>query len=84
MSEVISVNGKQVDGGMWVELLPDTYAVSSVYLFDLDDSGITGLEQIEELTLELCVDFADAASMENWDSVLSRNVTITFVPAELT
>lgn len=83
-TEGISVNGKQVDGGMWVELLPDTYAVRSVYLFDLDDSGITGLEQIEELTLELCVDFADAASMENWDSVLSRNVTITFVPAELT
>lgn len=83
-AEGISVNGEQIDGVMWENLLPNTRAISSVYLFDLEGDGITDLEQIEELTMELCIEFADAASMEDWNSVLSRNATITFTPAELT
>lgn len=75
------VNGQEADGTLWCILRSGTQAISGVYLYDImDETGdaISGLEQIQEISLDLHMEY-----MEDWYIDETRNETITFNPNEL-
>ena len=75
------VNGQEATGSLWCSLRPDTRAVSTVYLYsvyDEDGEGITGLDQIDEINMDLHIEF-----MEDWNVEETINETITIKPNEL-
>lgn len=76
--EGIWINGQEVWGSLWSTLRPDTRAVSSLYLYELEELDITQWEQISEITLELYVEY-----MDGWDIIESTSEAITFNPNEI-
>lgn len=72
----IWVNGEQVHGYYWKALRPDTRAMDSAYIYGLDDLEIEELAQIDEITVDLYVDYMDALSV-----VHTVSEKITFEPA---
>ena len=77
-SGAVWVNGEEVSGYIGKTLLPDTRAIDSGYLYELDervDLDIGELSQIKEITIELYVDY-----MDGWDVVESYSEAVTFDP----
>ena len=52
MPEVL-VNGEMLDIGIWSELMPDTKAVTAMYLYRLKDLGIENPQQLQSLSYNL-------------------------------
>lgn len=71
----IWVNGEQLHGYYWKALRPDTRAVDSAYIYELDDLDIEELAQIEEITMDLYVDYMDGLNV-----VQTISEKITFDP----
>lgn len=77
----VQVNGREADGNLWCTLRSGTRAISGVYLYDLTDEAgeaISGLEGIEEIALDLHIEY-----MEDWFVAETINETIAFNPNEL-
>lgn len=72
------VNAEQVQGYYWKALRPDTRAIDDAYLYELDDLNIEELSQIEEITIDLYVDY-----MDGWDVVETISEKITFEPSAI-
>ena len=80
-SGAVWVNGEEVSGYIGKTLLPDTRAMDSGYLYELDervDLDIGELSQIREITIELYVEY-----MDGWDVVESYSEKITFEPSAI-
>jgi len=78
----VFVNGEEVSGYIWEELRPDTRAVNSGVIYELDervDLDITDLAQIKEITIDLYVEY-----MDGLDIVESHSESITFEPSAIT
>ena len=54
-----AVNGETVAYSMWSSLRSDTRAITSGYLYELNAMEIEEVSQIEEITLELYVEYLD-------------------------
>lgn len=74
----IWVNGEQVQGYYWKGLRPNTRAVDSAYIYELDNLDIKELAQINEITIDLYVDY-----MDGWDVVETISEKITFDPSAI-
>ena len=48
-----SINGESAEITLWSSLPRDTRAVSTVYLYPLEDLGITSLEEITRMEISL-------------------------------
>lgn len=75
------VNGEEVSGYFWKALRPDTRAIDSCYIYELDervDLDITELEQIKEMTIDLYVEY-----MDGLDVVESHSESVTFEPGAI-
>ena len=74
----IMVNGEAVSGYISKTLRSDTRAADRTYIYELDervDLDIEELSQIEEITIDLYVEY-----MDGWDIVESHSESITFEP----
>lgn len=71
-STLLSVNGSEAMGSIWLELLPNSRGVEGMVCYDLDSLGIDDAGDLEELSLTICVD--DGASWENM--VITDPITI--------
>lgn len=76
--EGVWVNGEETNAYFWNTLRPDTRAVDSIYLYEMDKMDITEWEQVEEITLELYVEY-----MDGWDILETASEAITFNPNEI-
>lgn len=76
--EGVWVNGQEVSGHLWSTLRPDKRDVDSIYLYEMDRLGITDWDHVEEMTLELYVEY-----MDGWDVVETVSESITFNPNEI-
>lgn len=72
------LNGELVQGYYSKTLRADTRAFDYIYLYELEDLKIEELSQIEEITMELYVDY-----MDGWDVVESYSEAITFAPSAI-
>ena len=70
-----AVNGETVAYSLWSALRSDTRAFTSAYLYELSAMEIEEVSQIEEITLELYVEYTDG-----WDIVETNSEKITFEP----
>lgn len=71
-------NGEEVSGYISRELRTNTRVADRVYLYELDervDLDIEDLSQIQEITIDLYVDY-----MDGWDIVESISESVTFDP----
>ena len=78
----VFVNGEEVSGYIWEVLRPDTRAINSGVIYELDervDLNITDLAQIKEITIDLYVEYTDGL-----DIVESHSESITFEPSAIT
>ena len=71
----IWINGEQVQGYYSRELRADTHAFETVYIYELEDMELEDLSEIQEITIDLYVDY-----MDGWDIVESCSESITFDP----
>ena len=71
---VIRINGVEADGYLWTTLRPDTRSNCEVYLYA---DGVDTLEQIEEISMDLLIEY-----MDGFEILESRTETITFNPNE--
>ena len=71
------VNGQEVSASYWNTLRSDTRAVDNLYIYDYawEDLGVSDLEQVKEITIDLYVEY-----MDGWDVVESHGESITFEP----
>ena len=77
----IMVNGEAVSGYISKTLRPDTRAIDNGYIHELDERvglDIEELSQIEEITIDLYVDY-----MDGWDIVETISEKITFDPSAI-
>lgn len=80
-SGIVMVNGEEVSGYISRTLRSDTRAADRAYIYELDertDLDITELSQIEEITIELYVEY-----MDGWDIVESFSEAVTFEPSAM-
>ena len=56
-TEGIWINGEEVPGFLWDILRPETRAVDSLCIYDLEELEITQLEQINEIYIEYMVEY---------------------------
>lgn len=78
----IWVNGEEVSGYTGKTLRPDTCAFDYGYIYELNERGDLNIEevsQIEEITMELYVEYVDG-----WDVVESYSEAVTFDPNAIT
>jgi len=78
----VFVNGEEVSGYMWKALRPDTRAIDSCYIYELDervDLNITDLAQIKEITIDLYVEYTDGL-----DILETVSEAVTFEPSAIT
>jgi len=73
----ITLNGQGSSGVLWSTLLPHTRAIEEIYLYDLAALGIEDVSDMEEMTVELQMEY-----MTDWYVEESQNVLLTFSPAE--
>lgn len=75
------VNGQEVSASYWNTLRSNTRAVDTLYIYDYawEDLDISDLEQIQEITMDLYVEYVDG-----WDIVESHSESITFEPGAIT
>lgn len=71
----IQLNGQPVSGYLGNTLLPETYAIDSIYLYDLEDLKLQSVDQIDSITVSMQLDY-----MEGWNILQTVNETITFTP----
>ena len=71
----IQLNGQTVSGYLGNTLLPETYAIDSIYFYDLEELELQDVEQIHEITVSMQLDY-----MEGWNILQTVNETITFTP----
>ena len=71
---VIRINGVEADGYLWSTLRPGTRSNCAVYLYA---DGVDSLEQIEEISVDLLIEY-----MDGFEVTESRTETITFNPNE--
>lgn len=74
----IWINGEEVSGYFWKMLRPDTRAIDNCYIYERADLEITELEQIEEITVDLYVEY-----MDGMDIVETISEKITFEPSAI-
>ena len=72
--EEIWING-EASCFLWSRLRPDTRAVDSIYLYELEDMDITQWEQLQEITLQLELEY-----MDGWEVLETFSEAITFEP----
>lgn len=72
------INGEEASCFLWDRLRPDTRAVDSINLYEMEELDITQWEQIEEITLELTVEY-----MDDWEILVTASEAITFDPNEI-
>lgn len=70
------INGQETDGLLWTTMRPHTRAIDRLYFSDLEELGISDISQIEELTVDLTVEY-----MDDWETVETKTDTLTFTPA---
>ena len=68
----VYINDQKADGYLGCSLTPGTCAITGVYLSDLETIEIRELDQIEEVTLELYVDY-----MDDWELLETNSEAIT-------
>ena len=61
-SEAVYLNGKEADTMLWCYLRPSTRMVDTVYLFDLEEIGVGGMEDLKEIKLDLRIQ-----NEEDWE-----------------
>ena len=54
---LLQVNGQDAPGFLWDILRPETRAVDSLWIYDLEELDITQLEQINEIYIEYMVEY---------------------------
>ena len=77
----IRINGEEVSGFIWNRLRSNTCAIDSSYIYDLDEQEnlqIQSLEDIDEVTIDLYVEYLDG-----WDVVKSFSESVTFEPSAI-
>ena len=77
----IMVNGEAVSGYISKTLRSDTRAADRAYIYELDervDLNIEELSQIEEITIDLYVEY-----MDGWDITESYSESISFEPSAI-
>ena len=74
----IFINGAQAQGYYSRELRADTHAFETVYIYELEDMGLEALSDIQDITIDLYVDYLDG-----WDIVESHSESITFEPGAI-
>lgn len=72
------INAEETSCFLWDRLRPDTRAVDSIHLYELEALDIKQWEQIQEITLELTVEY-----MDGWETLITVNEAITFNPHEI-
>ena len=72
------VNGETVPYSIWSTLRTDTRAFTSGYLYELNAMEIAEVSQIEEITLELHIEYIE-------DGIVTETVSefVTFTPGEI-
>ena len=70
-----TVNGETVACGVWNQLRSDTRAITNGYVYELDEMDITQMSQIEEITLQLYVEYGG-----DGDVLQPIHETVTFDP----
>ena len=71
--EEIWINGEASSCFLWSRLRPDTRAVDTIYLYELEDMDITQWEQLQEITLQLELEY-----MDGWEVLETFSEAITF------
>lgn len=74
-----AVNGETVAYSIWGTLRSDTRAITSAYLYELNAMEIEEVSQIEEITLELYVEYLDGSHVAQ-----TISEAITFDPNAIT
>ena len=72
----ILVNGEEAEGGLWQNLCPGTRAISSCSLWCPENLAVEDIAEIQEITLELYVDY----SSEDGMVLETYSESITFDP----
>ncbi len=60
----IFINGEQTDSMLWNILPPNTRRVDRIYLYDMEQWGITDLSQIQDVAMELRIEFVEG--IDQW------------------
>lgn len=74
----IFLNGEETDGMLWNILPPNTRRVDRIYSYDLEQWGITDLSQIQDVAMELRIEF-----MEDMDQWIARETVNEKIWVEL-
>lgn len=80
-SDVVRVNGEEASGFIWNMLRPNTYAIDSGHIYELDEGenlDIQSLEEMDEITIDLYVDI-----MDDLEIVETISSSITFEPGAI-
>lgn len=72
----VLVNGEETEGGLWQNLCPGTRAISSCSLWCPENLAVEDIAEIQEITLELYVDY----SSEDGMVLETYSESITFDP----
>ena len=76
--EEMWINGETVEGYYSKTLRADTRAIDKVYLYELEELNIEELSDVEDISLELYVEY-----MDGWDILQSNRETVTFAPNQI-
>ncbi len=60
----IFLNGEETDSMLWNILPPNTRRVDRIYFYDLEQWGITDLSQIQDMAIELYIEFIE--DLDQW------------------
>ncbi len=73
--ENVTINGQlEENTNFWADLQPDTRAVTSMYLLDIEDQDINNIDDIKEISFQILI--VDQDEWEQMDE--SDNITLSF------
>ena len=76
--EEMWINGETVQGYYSGILRADTRAIDRVYLYEMEELNIEDLSDVEDISLELYVEY-----MDGWDILQSKRETVIFAPNQI-
>lgn len=79
----VYVNEEETLGMLWASLMPISRTITYIYVYDVEEMDIQDLEDIQEVLIDLHIEYIDGLDLQNWQVEETVNTTITFTPAEM-
>lgn len=76
----VYLNDQESIGSLWSALLPQSRAIAHIYLYEMDELDITDLADIQEVFLDLHIEYSDGQDLTNWKHLETVDTDLIFNP----